>query len=375
MNHYSNLNLKNNPFEDITPLLDRENSAQLIWAGMPFLKQKLEDTHSQALTADPRQIILNWGTVGAGKTYAAFYFSNQTRFNSLVPEFKGNIFYVYVRTPKEGNTAAHQLFKDILDALTLSSIKSQVQLIIEEIGKEKLLKFLSQRIRSEEFAKAILLLGDEDLEIAEMMSRYLYGATTNTELKKMGLARPLKSTIDFAKILAGILLCFVSIQDKQKGKLFFWLDELEDLIFFTAKQYVPFSHFLRDLFDQMNEGCTIFMNFTLAEPEQDTIKLLLGNALWSRINQNIRFYELSVEDGMLYCKELLQQCQIEANEYSPFTEKSLRSLLEMIPAAEMTPREINKVCNEVLNFAINQKVSTLSEEVIQQWVSQKSNQE
>ena len=109
--------------------------------------------------------------------------------------------------------------------------------------------------------------------------------------------------------------------------------------------------------------------------QQDTIELLLCKALWSRINEKIRFYELSIEDGMLYCKELLQQCQIEANEYSPFTEKSLRSLLEMIPAAEMTPREINKVCNEVLDFAINLKVSTLSEEVIQQWVSQKSNQE
>jgi type II secretory pathway predicted ATPase ExeA len=375
MNHYSNLNLKNNPFEDITPLLDQDNSAQLIWAGMSSLKQKLENIHRKTLTADPRQIILNWGTVGAGKTYAAFYFSNQTRLNLLVPQFKGNIFYVYVRTPKEGNTATHQLLKDILDALTLSSIKSQVQLMIEETGKEKLLKFLSQRIRSEEFAKAILLLGDENQEIAEMMSRYLYGVATNTELKKMGLARPLISPIDFAKILAGILLCFVGIQDKQKGKLFLWLDELEDLMFFTAKQYVPFSHFLRDLFDQMNEGCTVFMNFTLAEPEQDTVELLLGKALWSRINQKIRFYELSIEDGMLYCKELLQQCQIEANEYSPFTEKSLRSLLEMIPAAEMTPREINKVCNEVLNFAINQKVSTLSEEVIQQWVSQKSNQE
>ncbi len=375
MNHYSKLNLKNNPFEDITPLLDQENSDQLNWAGMPSLKQKLEDAHLQALTTDPRQIILNWGTVGAGKTFASFYFSNYKRLNSLVPQFNGNIFYVYVRTPKDGNTATHQLFKDILDALTLSSVKSQVQLIIEAIGKENLLKFLSQRIRSEEFAKAILLLGDEDLEIAEMMSRYLFGATTNTELKKMGLARPLKSTIDFAKILAGIFLCFLGIQDREKGKLFLWLDELEDLLFFTANQYRPFSMFLRDIFDQMKEGFTVFMNFTMAEPEHDTIKLLLGKALWSRINQEIRFNELLIEDGLLYCKELLQPCQIAPKEYSPFTEKSLRSLFEMIRAEEMTPREINKVCNEVLNFALSKNISPISETIIQEWISQRTVQE
>ncbi len=191
----------------------------------------------------------------------------------------------------------------------------------------------------------------------------------------MGLSRPLKSTIDFAIILAGILLCFLGIQDKQKGKLFLWLDELEDLLFFTANQYRPFSMFLRDIFDQLNEGFTVFMNFTMAEPDPGTIELLLGKALWSRITQKIRFNELSIEDGLFYCKELLQPSQIVPKEYSPFNENSLHALFAMIGEAKMTPREINKVCNEVLNFALSKKTSSISETIIQEWISQQTAQE
>lgn len=368
MRDFSNLNLRDNPFADITPLLDQEDSDNLIWAGVPQLKQNLEEVHRQALTYVPRQIVLNWGTVGAGKTFSAFYFSHEARLKSLAPEYEGDIFYVYIRTPKEANNATSQLFKDIIDGFSLNKVRAQIQLMIEQIGEDELLKLLTRRIRSEEFAKAILLLNSEDAEIAELMPRYLYGSATNTELKKMGLARPLKSTVDFSKVLAGILLCFIH----PNGKLFLWLDELEDLLFFTAKQYRPFSQFLRDLFDQINEGCTVFMNFTLAEPDQDTIKLILGNALWSRINKRIRFDELSVSEGLLYCKELLQPFQIEnLGDYSPFTEEALSDLLDMIPQPNRIPRDINKYCSSVLIFALEMGKSSISKDVVLEWDSQR----
>ena len=37
----------------------------------------------------------------------------------------------------------------------------------------------------------------------------------------------------------------------------------------------------------------------------------------------------------------------------------------------MTPREINKFCNEVLGFAIDQNKTEISEELIQYWINQK----
>lgn len=362
---YSKLNLKKNPFVNIA---DSESRAHLIWAGIPILKQQLEDIHRQALITNSRQIVLNWGTIGVGKTYAANYFNHEPRLEALAPEYDGNIFCVHVRMRKEAHNAAVQLFKDILDSLSLSRIKLQVQSLIQDIGKNELQNLLTRRIRSEEFAKAIVLIGNKDTEIAELMPRYLYGSATNTELKKMGLARPLKSTADFAKVLAGILLCFVGIQGHQPGRIFLWLDEMEDLLFFTTRQYRPFSQFLRDVFDQLNEGCTVFMNFTLAEPDQDTIKLLLGEALWSRINKKIRFNALTTEEATAYCKDLLKLYQIKnLGEYSPFTAGSLDAVIKSIPQANRSPGEINKYCNEVLNFALTLGKTHISEEVIFKW--------
>jgi hypothetical protein len=376
MNQISSLNLKKNPFELITPSLYESNQGSLIWAGIPKLKKQLEDEHKKNISSLGHQIVLNWGAWGAGKTYAAYYFSKDY-LQKNYPELDGNIFHFYVRLPKNGNEATKQFFKDILDYLSLSTIRERIQYIISETNEKELYDFLNNRIRSEEYAKAIIKLADTDVEISEMMARYLYVGSTKTELKKLGLSRSLASDIDLMKVLTGILLCLVSIPHfAPKGRIFIWIDEMEDLIYYNSKQYRPFSQTLRDLFDQMSESLTVFMNFTLAQPEEKTVRLLIGEALWSRITQKIRFSELSIKDGMLYCKELLQPYQIEQlDEYSPFNEKSLHSLLEMIPAAEMTPREINKVCNEVLNFTISKNTSTISEEIIQQWISQKAEQE
>jgi len=369
MQDYTKLNLQENPFKDITPLLDQDESHRLIWAGMPSLRQNLEEIHRQALITNSRQIILNWGTFGVGKTYAAFYFSDQVRLKELAEDYEGNIFHVYIRTPKEGRNAPKQIFRDIMDSFSLSSLNSRIQFVINERGEENLLKFLSRRIKSEAFAKAVLLLGDENPEMTEMMSRYLYSNATKTELKKMGLARSLDLSSDFAKMLTGILLCFL----EQKGRVFLWIDEMEDLLFFSAKEYRMISQFLRDAFDQMNEGLTVFMNFTLTEPEQDTVRLLLGDALWSRITENVRFNELSASDGLLYCKELLKQSQIQTDsgEYSPFSEVSLRYLFERIPQSYMTPREINKNCNGILNLALESGESFVSERIISEWFSKR----
>jgi Cdc6-like AAA superfamily ATPase len=368
MSDYSKLNLKDNPFAEITPSLNQEN---LIWAGMPLLRKKIENIHQTALTGDQRQIILNWGTAGAGKTYSAFYFSNEKRIKSIAPEYKDDIFFIYMQVPKEGNNAVRQLFKDILDSFSLSRIKSQIQFMIQDRGRESLLRSLSQKIRSEEFSKAILLLGNQDSEQPEIMSRYLFGNAKNTELKKIGLARPLKSASDFAKILAGIFMLFT---ETHKGRLFIWLDETEDLLFFTQKQYRVFSQFLRELFDHLDKGMTVFMNSTFADPDKEMIELLFGRALWSRITDHIRFNELSVPEGMQYCKDLIKPYQIQKDlgEYSPFTEELLSCLLNRIPKPYMIPLEINKNCSGVLNLAVESDTSVISESLISEWFSKRN---
>lgn len=382
MSNYSRLNLRANPFEDITPIEEQDDDEQIIWAGMPDLKHKLENIHRQILTNTSHRIVMNWGTVGSGKTHAAYYFGDIENLRSIVPELDEEIFYVRVNIPQEGGSAVQQLCHDIVDFLTLSRIRKHIQTLITVVGREEFLKVLSRRIGSEEFAKTILLLGENDNssqssyianpEFTEMMSRYLYGSATNTELKKMGLVRPLKTTSDFVKILVGILQCLIGFSGAKGGRILLWIDEMEDLLWFTPKQYRPFAQFLRSVFDKMSHRLTIFMNFTLAEPNLDTIKMLLGEALWSRISDKVRFNELSVSEGMLYCKDLLIPYQLEdKGEYSPFTEDALRSLLETISPAYMTPRKIKEQCNALLHFAIElENVSMISKETVSTWLAQ-----
>ncbi len=86
----------------------------------------------------------------------------------------------------------------------------------------------------------------------------------------------------------------------------------------------------------------------------------------------VRFNELSVSEGILYCKELLEIYQIESkDEYSPFTEDALTVLFETIAPAYMTPRKIKKQCSALLNFVIDlEDVSGISKDVVSQWVVQ-----
>jgi hypothetical protein len=240
MSNYSPLNLKTNPFEDITPVWEQEDNEHIIWAGMPDLKHELENIHHQILTTTSHQIVMNWGTVGSGKTHAAYYFKDEEHLKSIVSELDEEIFYIHVNIPQEGSSAVQQLCYDILDHLTLSRIRKHIQTVITTVGREEFLNVLSQRIGSEEFAKAILLLGKnsnspqssylENPEVTEMLSRYLYGSATSTELKKMGLARPLKTTSDFVKILVGILQCLIGFPGTKKGRVLLWIDEMEDLL-------------------------------------------------------------------------------------------------------------------------------------------------
>ena len=382
MSDYSRFNLRANPFEDITPVWEQEDRGQIIWAGMPALKQKLEDIHRQILTNTSHQIVMNWGSVGSGKTHAAYYFGNLENLRAIVPELDEEIFYIRVNIPQEGNSAVQQLCHDVVDFLTLSRTRKHINTLITEVGREEFLKILSQRIGSEEFAKAVLLLGENDNspqssflsnpEFTEMMSRYLYGSATSMELKKMGLARPLKTTSDFVKILVGILQCLIGLPGTKKGRVLLWIDEMEDLLWFTPKQYRPFAQFLRNVFDKMSHRMTIFMNFTLAEPNMDTIKMLLGEALWSRVTNKVRFNELSVSEGILYCKELLEPYHIERKgEYSPFTEDALTALFETISPAYMTPRKINDQCGALLNSVIDlENVSEISKDIVSEWIAQ-----
>ena len=182
----------------------------------------------------------------------------------------------------------------------------------------------------------------------------------------MGLPRALQSDKDRVKFLTGIIMCFISNQRETKARFILWIDEMEELIYFSQKNYRAFSQMLRDFSDLLNEGFTLFLNFNLTEPEESTIEMLLGSALWSRINKKIRFKELDEAMGLQYVKDLLEAQKINQRTY--FTDAIIKQILETIPKSEMTPREVNKRFSSFLDYCIDKRIKNISTSSVNEYI-------
>ncbi len=200
------------------------------------------------------------------------------------------------------------------------------------------------------------------------MERYIYSGLTKTELKQVKLSRILDKENDFIAFLSGILSAFINLKSKNPNRFYLWIDEMEDLIYYNSKHYKIFSQTVRDLCDRLNKNFTIFLNFTLAEPEETTIKMLLGEALWDRINQKIRFKELSIDGSILYCRDLINYAQYNTRkEFVPFNKDSIKLILENIPSAELTPREINKRCSVIIEYSLKEGISNITKQIVSKY--------
>ncbi|MFQ3597353.1 MAG: hypothetical protein SNJ55_04995 [Chloroherpetonaceae bacterium] len=350
MTDFSALNLKANPFEDITPAVATD-SRRLVWAGAEGIKKNLEKAYRDFGNA--RLVVLNWGQWGGGKTFASYYFAQTQK----------DITHIYVRLPKDGATAIEQFFKDILDALDLDSVKSRVRTFQETVGNDDALNFLKQHLRSKEFAEAVLALGETDEAKSALISKYIFGTASKTELKKLGLSRAIESDTDYIRVLCGILLCFIGTNQSEQ-KLALWIDEMEDLLYFNSKQAVTFTQSLRDLIDTLSERFLCVMNFSLATNAEDDVKIFLRDALWSRINRKIHFPQLTLDEALRYCKDLLNAYQIHSGGYAPFEETALKAVLEKIPFVERLPRRINSDLSELLYFALEHDLDKIDVGVI-----------
>jgi len=347
-------NLRESPFQYITPIPGQGFGEPIPWAGMPDTKEKISRVYSNLVKNLPRQVILNWGPYGGGKTFTAYHFMDNY-------DCSIDICQVYIRCPKQGSKASLEFYRSIIDFLSFRKIHNQIRKMIELLGEDKFFNFIYSRIRSEEITNAIILIGSNDENTKQLMHRYVYDGLTKIELKKVGLPKNIDWGSDRIKFLSGVISSFIGDQDRYEGRFVLWLDEMEDMVYYSQKEYKAFSQVLRDLMDSVNQYFAVFMNFTFAEPEEKTIELLLGGALWSRINTKIRFKELSKEDALEYCNQLIYHYQADKKKKNvPFTNEILQMVFEFIPNEKLTPREINRYRNNVLNQAMDTDAAEIS---------------
>ena len=165
---------------------------------------------------------------------------------------------------------------------------------LSEVGSQRALEILQEVTGSEGLGRAIWLLGADDCpEHARLLDAYFLNRCARSERRTLGLARGIGKAQDRFRVLAGILRCLIGLEPghdvTRHRRVCLWIDEMEELVYFTPARYRPFVQGLRELVDRLPDFFSLFMNFTLTTPEElDEIKVILGEALADRITDIIR---------------------------------------------------------------------------------------
>ena len=353
----SNLNwnlvfLKKNPF-NLTPA----DSEQIVWAGMKELKQQFERIFEIARSDSVTQVILNQGPYGGGKTHASFYFRNLNNLPS--GQWNGSAIYQFnICVPKEPGNVAADFYTSILDTIGLSRIHQIIKDAIDGLSESDALTLLQETLSSEELARAFWLYGTEKTNEKKMLFRsYFFEGCTRTDLRKLGIARNITNAQDRFRVIAGVFRCLIGLKSDHNSRVCLWIDEVEDLIYFTSAQFRIMSQGLRDMIDRLPRSFTLFLNATLAEPADEEIETILGRALLDRVTDHIYFPELNVGEAVEYVDQLMNHAQYrdssllpnELPDTYPFNQAGLKTLLENL--IKRTPRDINKRCSSAIHFA------------------------
>lgn len=350
--------LKSDPFDLTLPTDPR----QVVWAGMIELKKRFGEIFEVAASSAATQIVLNRGPWGGGKTHASLYFGIEKNL-PLTSESVERIYSERVHLPQEPGKASEDFYTDLLDTFGMSRVQKIVQDAVANKSRDEILDSLQKVVGSEELAHAFWLLGTENADEKQALLRaYFLEGSTRTELRKLGIARNISKSQDRFRVLAGVLQCLIgldpNLSPSKHSRVCLWIDEMEDLIYFPSGQFRILTQGLRDMIDRLPNFFTLFLNISLAEPEEyDEIETILGRALIDRISDGIYFPELELEEGVQYVKALINDPKYripdtqldELPQTYPFEEEALLMLLDDLKPR--TPRSINKRCRNAINAA------------------------
>lgn len=354
------MKILNNPFKEIVANSSSEN---LIWAGMHETKTRINEVYHDCIDQSAKELILYWGQFGGGKTFSAFYFLKEFTDEDRLKQ-------IYVRLPKDGGLASLELMRGIVDALSYEVIKNRIHQLISKSSFEEVSSYIT-RFTGPEFSQALMLFATDDEDMKTTFRRFIYTGSTKVELKKLNLTKALQTETDVQRFLTGILSLFCGSNALVDGYLILWMDEMEDMLYFTPKQHKPFSQMIRDIFDSLSDRVVIFMNFTFSEGQESTLEYVLGGALWSRITRKIRLQRFDFQDAIDYTNELLARLVTDVT-HPIVDQKDLEIIIDSIPSPDLTPREINKTMNSILFFTQRSGEDRITQPLISKWLAQRA---
>ncbi len=325
------------------------------WAENQALLESLIRTYVDSLISDASAIYILWGFLGTGKTHSMRYLSN-TRVQEKIREKLGTpkgapqAVSIAVTTPVPARTGelTNAVYQQLLKAL-LGQIDRKALNALGEIAAKKEMgpPYSILRVLNEKYGKQTSLVRPRRL-LRAMEGTEEWKYLVDLRSRKYG---KLSSTVEMATVLSLLVQSLVRVG----SRVFVWIDELEHLSSGTGTERQLFSDLIRKLFDDTDEGLTIFLVFTLNTLEK--VRELLLPALWSRISEErkVEFEPLEKKEEIEeYFREVVQA--VGKTDPREFIEDSalrriVGNVLQKYAPGDLVPRNLNVEFKSILTAA------------------------
>lgn len=347
--------LKDNPFR-MTP---SQFQNEIVWAGFKKLKEDLEKRIIISMRLSSTSLVLNWGEYGSGKTHSANYFQQDKVLQELAESCeKTSPFTQKIVLPKGRNPIGDIVVK-IVDRLDIDSLRDNFESSFEEISSH--IEGSTNNILLQNVLKAIF---SKNID-GDLIKSYLYGAITNTGLKKdgfreLGIIRRFQMDDDAIQFLAGLFSC-LTFKQEVYSSIVLWIDEFEDIRTMNQANIDKTNNFIRELLDHTPNHLLIFTNFTLSPIDGlEDLSRYLSQAVIERVKARIEFKIPDKDQLHTYFKELLKVYRTEElqDEYFPFTEECVEFVRNEL--GNVSLRRFNEAFSILLELASLEETTPLS---------------
>ncbi|UVD80047.1 hypothetical protein NWE55_01780 [Myroides albus] len=347
----SDLKLKENPFRTGPSI----NPKDLIWAGFPVLKEKIEERINFSMKTSPSRIVLNWGRYGSGKTHAANFYTKTSRIDDLSIDLAAKpVKSVKINLPRTSKDPVQAFFRSFLGQISLSDIKADFDLLKNTLTADETIEAIIEVNSNDIIISDLfkLIIKADDPNKFQDIETYLFGDSTKTTLGKLGLPFGLKDDEQIVNFLSTYINS-ITFEKRCFSTFIIWLDEFEDIDTLNKQSQDRVTTFLRQLFDKTPNNFLLFLNFT---PKTffniEDLSIVLGEALSTRAKIRISFEPPSIDDAIQYLEELISsQLEDPSNTYGPFKDIDvIKHVLTGI--GNLSVRKINEVFSLIIELAM-----------------------
>lgn len=295
-----------------------------IWAARNELRVELDQLLKTLKPTRPATLVNIWAYYGAGKTYALRYLEKEAVARGITA--------IYCVTPK-GATGFVDLYRSIV-----SSISDNAFMLIQEALKRSRTdvgQSIYQALRARNIGSQF-----------QAANAYAYICAQKISSSSR---RDLSATADLTHpALAAEALTLMLKALAQNSGVILLIDEAQDLSGMRDRALNETVGLIQKVFDELQYGVRIIASFTTGV--KDTIRQVLGDALYHRASKLIEIPEFSEDDALNFLKELITPacCSSDANVFSPFTDNDVLKWISSIKNSQgkLVPRELIRFADD-----------------------------